>query len=189
MLEGSPEACMSQWQDNYGGNTSVKKFLAVILVSGLVFTFSACKKNEEKLQQPDYPSMQGGMLMTMSGMQKKERTVVVPKEVQAKWTAVTLLIADKVAKTSKEYTVTVGSDLTIPNTKMKINVLVFLPDFKMSDKDITSASSKPNNPAAQVLIQESGKKEWKGWLFSSHSNIHPFSHEQISIKLMGGVPK
>jgi hypothetical protein len=167
----------------------VKKLLAVILVSGLVFTFAACKKNEEKLQQPDHPSMQGGMQMTMFGMQKRERAVVVPKEVQAKWTAVKLMIADKAAKTSKEYTVAVGSDLTIPNTKMKISVLAFLPDFKMSDKEITSASSTPNNPAVQVLIQESSKEEWKGWLFSSHSNIHPFSHEQISIKLMGGVPK
>ena len=166
------------------------KTLLVILISSLIFTCTVCKKKEEKLvSPPDHPSMQGGTMITMPGVQKKERAVVVPKEVKAQWIAVKLLITDKGAKTSKEYSVAVGSDLTISKNKMKISVLAFLPDFKMSDKDITSASSKPNNPAAQVLIQEPGKEDWKGWLFSSHSEIHPFTHEQISITLMGGVPK
>ena len=168
----------------------MKTILVSILMCSLVWTVAGCKKKEEKVQPPPgHPSMQGGMPMTMSGMQKKERAVVVPKEVKAKWAAVKLMIEDKTAKTAQEYTVAIGSDLVIPNTKMKIAVLAFLPDFKMTENDITSASNKPNNPAAQVLIQESGKEEWKGWLFASHSQIHSFPHERISIKLLSGVSK
>jgi uncharacterized lipoprotein YehR (DUF1307 family) len=167
----------------------VKNLLVVVLVSCLVLTFVGCKKKEEKAQQPlpGPSSMQGGMPMTMSGMQKQERVVIVSKEVKAKWSAVKLLIADKTLRTEHEYIVGVGSDLAIPNTTVTIHVLVFLPDFKMTDQNITSASNKPNNPAAQVRIRELGKQEWKGWLFASHSDIHPFPHDKISLRLMGGV--
>ena len=83
----------------------------------------------------------------------------------------------------------IGSDLAIPNTNMKVKVLAFLPDFRMGDKDITTASDKPNNPAAQIVVQEPGKEEWKGWVYSMHPEIHPFPHEKIAITLVGGVSK
>ena len=126
---------------------------------------------------------------SLQEMPKIERSVVVPKKIKAKWTAVKLAIEDKTAKTSKEYTVAVSSELAVPNTKITIKVLTFLPDFKMGDKDITSASGKPNNPAVQVLIREPGKEDWKGWLFSLQPGIHSFPHEKIGIRLVGGVSK
>jgi hypothetical protein len=188
------------------------------LVSGLVFSFASCKKKEAKPQlPPGHPSMEGGMPpsgmpgagmppagmpgagMPPAGMPgagmpadntpKIDRAVTVPKEVAAKWPAVKLAVVDKVAKNTKEYTVAVGSELAVPNTKIKITVLAFLPHFKMGDKDITSASNEPKMPAAQVLIQEPGKPEWKGWLFSLAPDMHPYQHEKIGIKLAGGVSK
>ncbi len=169
----------------------MKKFVAAAVVAGLVASFAGCKKEEAKPQlPPGHPSMEG---MTppagMPGMPKMDRTVVVPKDVKAKWKAVKLVIEDKAAKNSKEFTVNVGSDLAVPNTKIKIKVLAFLPDFKMVDerKEITSASNMPNNPAAQVLVQEPGKDEWKGWLYSMHPSIHPFQSDKVNITLMGGV--
>ena len=167
----------------------MKKVLAVVLVGGLLCSFAGCKKKEEKPQlPPGHPSMEG-MPTGMPNMPKVERAVVVSKEVAAKWIGVKVAIEDKTTKTSKEYTVAVGSGLAVPNTKITIKVLAFLPDFQMGEKDITSASSKSNNPAAQVLVQEPGKKEWKGWLFSLQPGMHPFPHEKISIKLLGGVSK
>ncbi len=153
----------------------MKKLLAVILVSGLVFSFAGCKKKEEKPQlPPGHPSMEGGM-PTGTGMPaampKIDRTVTVSKEVSAKWSAVKLAVEDKVAKTKKEYTVAVGSELAVPNTKIKVKVLAFLPDFKMGDKEITSASDKPNNPAVQVVVTEPGKEDWKGWLLFPASRV------------------
>ncbi len=170
----------------------MKKLLAIILVSGLVFSFAGCKKKEEKPQlPPGHPSMQGGMPPAgmPAEMPKVDRTITVPKEVAAKWSAVKLAVEDKVAKNGKEYTVAIGSELAVPNTKVKIKVLAFLPDFKMGEKDITSASDKPNNPAVQVAVTEPGKEEWKGWLYSLHPDIHPFTHDKLAITLVGGVSK
>ena len=174
----------------------MKKVVAAVLVAGLVVSFGGCKKKEEKPQlPPGHPSTEGGMppqgmpQTGMPDMPKVDRTVVVPKEVAAKWKAVKLTIEDKAAKTTKEYTINVGGEQAVPNTKFKVKVLYFLPDFKMGDKDITSTSDKPNNPAAQVAVIEGGKEIWKGWLYAMHPGIHPFQHDKIGLSLNGGVSK
>jgi len=169
----------------------LKKMVAVAVVLVLAVSFGACKKKEEKPQlPPGHPSMEGGMPPAgMPDMPKVDRKVVVSKEVKAKWSAVKLNIEDKAAKTKKDFTVAVGSELAVPNTKMKVKVLAFLPDFRMGDKDISSASDKPNNPAVQVAIMEPGKEAWTGWLYSMHPGIHPFQHEKIAITLVSGVSK
>ena len=169
----------------------MKKVVAAVLVAGMVVSFAGCKKQEEKPQlPPGHPSMEGGMPPAGTpDMPKVDRKVVVPKQIAAKWKAVTISVEDKAAKTMKEYTVPVGGELAVPNTKIKLKVLHFLPDFKMGDKDITSASDKPNNPAAQVLVQEPGKQDQKIWLYSMHPGIHPFQHEKIGLVLVSGVAK
>ena len=169
----------------------MKKLLVALVLGSLIFTVAGCKKKEEKPQlPPGHPSTEGGMPQTgMPDMPKVDRKVIVPAEVKAKWKAVKLNIEDKTTKSTKEYTVAVGSDLAVPNTKMKIKVLAFLPDFRMGEKDITSASDKPNNPAAQVSVSEPGKEEQKIWLYSMHPGIHPFTHERVAITLVGGVNK
>ena len=169
----------------------MNKLFVVLLVSGLVLISAGCKKKEEKPQLPSgHPSMESGMPPAgMPNAPKIDRTIVVPKGVSAKWKAVQLTIEDKASKVSKQYTVAIGSDLAVPNSKITIKVLAFLPDFRMSDKEITSVSDKPNNPAVQVAVQEPGKEEWKGWIYSMHPEIHPFTHEKIAITLMGGVAK
>ena len=169
----------------------MKRIIAAVLVAGLVTSFAGCKKKEEKPQlPPGHPSTEGGMPPTgMPDMPKVDRKVIVPKEVAAKWKSVKLNVEDKTKKSTKEYTINVGSALAVPNTKIKLTVMAFLPDFRMGDKDITSASDKPNNPAAQILIQEPGKPDQKIWLYSMHPGIHPFQHEQISLTLNGGVSK
>ena len=169
----------------------MKQLLVALLLGSLIFTAAGCKKKEEKPQLPaGHPSTEGGMPQTgMPDMPKVDRKVIVPAEVKAKWKAVKLTIEDKTAKSTKEYTVAVGSELAVPNTKMKIKVLAFLPDFRMGEKDITSASDKPNNPAVQVSVTEPGKEEWKGWLYSMHPGVHPYAHERIALTLVGGVNK
>jgi hypothetical protein len=167
----------------------MKKVVAAVLVAGLMFSVAGCKKKEEKPQlPPGHPSMEGGMPPTGGAdMPKVDRQIVVPKEVAAKWKAVKLTIEDKAAKKSKEYVIPVGGEQAIAN--MKVKVLAFLPDFRMGDKDITSASDKPNNPAAQVLVSEGGKEVWKGWLYAMHPGIHPFQNDKIGLTLNGGITK
>ena len=169
----------------------MKRIVAAVLVAGLIGSFAGCKKKEEKPQlPPGHPSTEGGMPPAgMPDMPKVDRKVVVSKEVAAKWKSVKLAVEDKTKKATKEYTISVGSALEVPGTKIKLTVLAFLPDFRMGEKDITSASDKPNNPAAQVLIQESGKPDQKIWLYSMHPGVHPFQHEKIGLTLNGGVSK
>jgi len=169
----------------------MKRIVAAVLVAGLMVSFAGCKKKEEKPQlPPGHPSTEGGMPQTgMPDMPKVDRKVVVPKEVAAKLKSVKLVVEDKVKKSSKEYTIGVGSSLEVPGTKIKLTVVAFLPDFRMGEKDITSASDKPNNPAAQILIKDPGKPDQKIWLYSMHPGVHPFQHEKIGLTLSGGVSK
>ena len=169
----------------------MKRIVAAVLVAGMLVSFAGCKKKEEKPQLPaGHPSTEGGMPPAgMPDMPKVDRTVVVPKEVAAKWKSVKITIEDKAAKSSKEYTIAVGAEQSIPNTTIKVKVLAFLPDFRMGEKEITSASDKPNNPAAQVSVTDGGKEVWKGWLYSMHPGVHPFQHEKIGLTLIGGVSK
>ncbi len=168
----------------------MRKLLSVFLAGGLIFWLAGCKKKEEP--PPTHNStLQMGMPPEMPGLQKKERAVIVPKEVASTWTAAKLVITDKITQASQEYTISIGSSVAVPNTKRKmtVKVLAFLPDFTMNDSTITSASNKSKNPAVQVLVSEDGKKEWRGWLFAVHPGIHPFPHEQISLQFTGGVSK
>jgi hypothetical protein len=169
----------------------MQKVLAVFFVVVLAVSVGACKKKEETPQMPaGHPGMEGSMPPAgMPPMPKVERQVVVSKDVTGTWKAVKLSIENKPAKTTKEYSVNIGSELAIPNTKMTVKVLAFLPDFKMTDKEFKSASNKPNMPAALVVVTENGKEIWNNWLFSLQPSIHPFQHENVGIILVGGVAK
>ncbi len=169
----------------------LKKMIAVVAVLVLAVSFGACKKKEEKPQLPaGHPSMEGGMPPAgMQNVPKVDRKVIVSKDVKATWKAVKIAVENKAAKRTKEYTVNVGSELAIPDTKLKVKVVNFLPDFKMTDKEFMSSSNKPNMPAAQVVVSDSGKEIWSNWLFSLQPGIHPFQHESVGLTLVGGVSK
>jgi hypothetical protein len=176
----------------------LKRILVVFTIAALAVSFGGCKKKEERPQLPaGHPPMEGGMppagmpgaAPSTQNMPKVERKVVVSKDVQAKWKAVKIAVENKSAKTKKEYTVNVGSQLAIPDTKMVVKVLAFLPDFKMSDKELYSASVDANMPAAQISVSENGKEIWNNWLFQLQPMIHPFQHEAVGLTLVGGVSK
>jgi hypothetical protein len=167
----------------------VKKIVVVFVALALTISFAACKKKEEKQRMPaGHSGMEGGM-PSPGNTPKVERTVVVSKAVTAKWKAVKLSVENKTAKKTKEYTVNIGSELAIPDTKMTVKVLAFLPDFKMSAKEFYSVSDKANQPAAQIVVTDNGKEIFNNWLFSMQPAVHPFQHASIGIVLTGGVSK
>ena len=116
---------------------------------------------------------------------KDHVSVSVPPDVQSKWKAVVIAVANKQTKEWKDYVVNINESFTIPDTKMKVDVLAFLPDFSMSPKGITSLSNEPGNPAARVAIHEDGKRIFEGWLFQKLPMVHPFEHKTYAIKLKG----
>ncbi|MBW1741596.1 MAG: DUF2155 domain-containing protein [Deltaproteobacteria bacterium] len=118
-------------------------------------------------------------------IKKGHTPVVVPQDVQSKWKAVVLEVANKETGEQKDYVVDINQALIIPNTKIKIDVLTFLPDFSMSPEKITSVSNKPRNPAAKVVIYEDSHKIFEGWLFQKLPSVHSFQHKVYAVKLKG----
>jgi len=141
--------------------------------------------------QPATTAQMKPQQVTSNGMLKFGGFVLdVSEEIKATWPAVKLHVEDKVAKSSKDYIVAIDSDLEIPNTRVKVKVLAFLPDYRYDGKSIsTSASNKPNNPAALIVIREPGEADWTGFIYSLHPGIHPYQHDKIAVTLTDGVMK
>lgn len=121
-------------------------------------------------------------------VEKADMSVTVPPDVQGKWKAVIIEVANKQMNEQKDYLVDINQDFIIPNTKIKIHVVTFLPDFSMSPKGITSLSNEPRNPAAKVVVYEDGKEIFGGWLFEKMPTVHPFEHDVYAIKLKDQKP-
>src|SRR4030042_2994841 len=165
-----------------------KRVLAVLSCLVLLASICACKKKEENTvpQAPMHPFPQAPMQPPQMPMQPQQipmqpgqapmgkmpsikAKLVVPESVKGKWSAVKIVVDDKVAKSSQEYTVNLNSNFKIPNSNLKVYVGEFLPDFKMQAATLTSASNTPNNPAVAVRVLEGVKqifptpgKQW-GW--------------------------
>ncbi len=176
----------------------MKKVLAVIIIAVVLCSFIACKKKESSTPQTPInkgPIMDSPLSFPKRGEgQKIEFNVVVPTEVQDKWSGVKLLVEDKETQTTNEFTVNIGDALTIPDSKISILVKHFLPDFKMNGPVITSASNTPNNPSVGIIISEDGKQIFPetgkfGWLYSKFPTVHPFQHERYGLTLVEGVEK
>ncbi len=177
----------------------MKKCFTAIAIAMILVSFSACKKKgEESISEP--PLRKGPILdapLTTPGHQRDQRIqfeVVVPEEVKNKWSAVKLLVEDKKLSKTQEFTVNLGDELKIPDSKITVKVEHFFPDFKMSGQIITSASNKPNNPSAGIVVFEAGKQIFPesgkvGWIYEKFPTVHPFQHKRFGLILKGGVER
>jgi hypothetical protein len=176
----------------------MKKFLLLLAIGIIIFSLGACKKKEEQVSKT--PLAEGPILDTPgvsphSGTgQKTQFDVVVPPDVEAGWSAVTLLVEDKELTKQEEFTVQIGDEFQIPDSTLMVKVAYFLPDFKMSGPVITSASNTLNNPAVGIVISEDGKQVFPetgkvGWLYEKFPTIHPFQHSRFGLTLKEGVKK
>ncbi|MEW6324529.1 MAG: DUF2155 domain-containing protein [Nitrospirota bacterium] len=162
----------------------------------IILAVAACQKKEElpapPAPMPAPPPTQSGGLPgdAPADIPRIEGggVTVVPDTVKGKWKGVVLVVEDKAQKQTKEYTVGLGKDLTIPNSQLVVQVLDFLPDLTIVSSTFTSVSNEPNNPAVHVAIRDGDKEIFKGWLFSMFPTIHPFQHAQYGVTLKEGVP-
>lgn len=163
----------------------LKKTILLLGALGLIFAFSSCKKKEEQPAQQMTPNQAAPSI----NLPQSEPQVVVPDAVKNTWGKVVLVVEDKTTGKTSEATVNIGSDYNIPGSNMKIHVVDFLPDFKMSNNGITSVSNEPNNPAARVDIFDGGKQIFKGWLYARFPAIHPFQNDKYGVTLKEGIKK
>jgi len=178
----------------------MKKFLSVSLVGIMALLLIAGCKRKEQQPVPRAPVSQGPIIETpitsphKTEIKRVPLKVVVPPEVKSKWSAVKLLVEDRKLDTTHEFTVNLGSELKIPDSRLTVKIRDFLPDFKVSGGTITSVSDVPNNPTVGVTIYEDSRQifpkagEW-GWLYGKYPDIHPFEHERFGIILKEGIKK
>ncbi|MGD0884451.1 MAG: DUF2155 domain-containing protein [Thermodesulfovibrionales bacterium] len=174
----------------------MKRFLAISLgvVMILSFGLGACKKKEQP-SAPNIPQMAPGSQMPQGQMPpgmsitKTPLKVVVPDFVKGKWSGVKLLLDDKATKKSTEFTVNLNSQLKVPNTDLTVAVGDFLPDFRMDQGTISSASNDLNNPAVSIKVTEGDKEIFKGWLYLKFPTIHPFEHPKYGLTMKEAIKK
>jgi len=131
-------------------------------------SFAGCKKKEEKPQlPPGHPSTRC-MRRRNADMPKIDRKVMSERGA-AKWKAVKLTVEDKTKKPQRVHDQR-RFGARGPGTKMKLTI-VRSADFRMGEKDITSASDKPNNPAAQSSYRNPASRTEDLALFHA-SGIH-----------------
>jgi hypothetical protein len=107
--------------------------------------------------------------------------MVVPEAVKGRWKAVRLRIEDKRTGANQEYSISLGSELAIPDSNLTVRVNEFLPDLIIANGTFTSASGEPLNPSVHVQVLEDGKEVFNGWLFQLFPAVHPFRHERFNI--------
>jgi hypothetical protein len=122
---------------------------------------------------------------------KVERDVVVPEALKGKWKAVKLQVRNKKNEKANELKITeLGSTFNLQeaNTKLKVTVGPFLPNFVMSKTSYTSINNELTNPAVQLTVEENGKVVYKGWAFAKYPTLYAFEHDVFSFQLMDFVP-
>jgi hypothetical protein len=177
----------------------MKKTLSVAVIVLMLVLIGACKKKEEA-PETTTPVRKGPIIDSPAlppdhkPRQKVELNVVVPPEVKDKWDGVKLIVEDKKLQKKQEFTVKLGGELKIPDSKLTIKVGDFLPEFKLGAQTITSVSNNPANPAVGITVFEDGQQvfpetgQW-GWLYVKHPTIHPFQHERFRVLIKEGIAK
>ena len=118
----------------------------------------------------------------------REKTIIVPPEVQRRWRAIKLAVIDKTRGTENIYVVPIGSLFKLPFSSLTIIVEAFLPSFIMEGMTITTSSNEPVNPGAKVRISDNGTPVFQGWLFAKFPNSRAVTHPKYGFSLIGAVP-
>ncbi len=152
----------------------MKRF--AIIIFALIFMSGGCKKGKEEKKGESQST-------------KRTAEVVVPKEVSKQWKSVRIQLVDRNKNEKSEYEIEIGKSLALGDSGITVDVIYFLPDFKMGPGEITSASAEPKNPAAQVAVKEGNNEIKKLWLFYNYPDIHAFQHPRYQLALTGFTRK
>jgi len=129
----------------------------------------------------DHPNVNGNQLIF--------RKIVVPSEVEGKWSAVKILVRNKKDEAlGRTHTLNLGTSFIPTGSALKVTVGPFLPNFMMDNKVYTSMGNELLNPAVQLKVEVEGEIIYKGWAFKRFPSMYEFEHQLISIELLGAIP-
>lgn len=168
----------------------------VFIIYFIVISFlsvSCQDRQKEKQPIPQVPLQQThdkqitsntGSMSPHGNIKKTEKKVEVPDSVKKRWTRAVIVVEDIKGKGRYEQTVMIGSEFSLKGSNIIVKTGDFIPDFKMTDTVITTASNELNNPALRVEVFEGDKQLFKGWLYMKFPEVHAFEHERYSIRLI-----
>lgn len=166
---------------------SIVRYLSIFLIA--VVAASGCNKKEEtsasSTKAMPANAEKAGTVQETPIEAKTAETVVVQDNVKAKWKDIKIDVLNRQDNKKTTINVPIGGALMVSGSNLTITVKNFLPDFKMEDGKITSASNDPNNPAAYITVTEDGKEIYAGWLFANHPSMNRFDHPNFDITLTG----
>lgn len=116
---------------------------------------------------------------TRSGIPTK---LNVPAEVKATWKSVELSVS--VAGRARTLRVAVGAEAAVPDSRLAVRVLAYLPAFQMGDGGITSAGNNPDNPAVLLRLTEKGRLLAEGWVFQQLPDFDTLKSETVRVRLI-----
>jgi len=108
--------------------------------------------------------------------------------IRAAWTGVKIKVTDRKTGKAAVYDVPLGKATPLGSTGLTLTADTFIPDFVMGADGIGTRSAEPKNTAVHVTISEKGKPDYKGWLFGTMPDIHPYPHDLYSVTLEAGIP-
>jgi len=132
------------------------------------------------------PAHGGGMGMGMGGSLNTK--VHLDEAIRNAWTGVRIRVTDRKTKDTALYDVPMNTPTPLGSSGLTITADVFVPDFVMGADGIATRSPEPKNTAAHVTISEKGKPDYKGWLFGTMPDIHPYPHDAFEVTLQSGIP-
>jgi len=176
----------------------MKKMMSLVLFAGLSIFGCGQAKTEMTSETNEQVAKAGAEMPkdavhghgAMSGAHeamKVNTDVHISPEISSAWSGGIIEVKSKDGE-AKRYTLKLGEASSLGNTGLTVTALAFVPDFVMDESGITSRSNEAKNPALEILVQEEGKPDYKGWLFGAMPNVHPFPHDTYSIVLVEGVP-
>ena len=113
--------------------------------------------------------------------------ITVAPEIAAAWKGIRVQVVEFETGDAQVLDIPLGDTVELGDSGLTLTAHAFVPDFVMDEGGITSRSANPNNPAARVLISESGAVDYEGWLFASMPGIHPYPHPQYRVLLVEGI--
>ena len=117
------------------------------------------------------------------------RKILVPSAVEGKWKAVKIMVRNKKdEELGGIQTLELGTSFIPSGSELKVTLGPFLPNFMMDKTTYTSTGNEVLNPAVQLIVEESGKIIYKGWVFKKFPSMYAFEHHLISIELLEAIP-
>ena len=112
----------------------------------------------------------------------------VDPAIENAWSGIRVRIEAIEGGQSQSFDVRLGETAALGDSGISLTAKLFIPDFVMDGGGITSRSANPVNPAARVIITESGKEPYEGWLFAAMPAIHAYPHDTYKVLLAEGIP-